>query len=198
MKEQIKEILDNEELDSSSKTEEIAKIIGENTVVKSKYNDKVTELRKKESDLSSLNEQYETLKTSTMSDAEKSQKAEETIKAREKEFLLKSNRLDAERAFIKAGFSEEDYKDMINDYVSEDAEMTNKRITNVIDLFKKTKEVTTTQVKEDILKSTPKPAVQDPTKVSTTITKDEFSKMSAWDRSELYKTNKTLFEELSK
>lgn len=196
MKEQIKEILENESLDIENKTTEIAKVIGQETVVKSKYNDKVAELRAKEAELSKVSEEIETIKTSSMTDTEKTQKLEQSLKEKERDFLIKSNKLDAERMFVKAGISREDYENILDDYVSEDATITSKRITNVIDLLTKTKEVTKTEVTENIIKGTPKPNTTT-TNPNPEITKEDFSKMSGLERTELYKTNKDLFEKLS-
>ena len=196
MKEQIREILDNEELDNENKTTEIAKIIGQETVIKSKYNDKVAELRAKEAELSKVSEEYETLKTSSMTDTEKAQKAEQSLKEKERDFLIKSNKLDAERMFVGAGIGKEDYESILDDYVSEDATLTSKRISNVIDLLSKTKEVTKTEVTENIIKGTPKPNTST-SNPNPELTKDDFKKMSGFERAELYKTNKEVFDKLS-
>ena len=199
MKEQIKEILDNEELDSANKTEQIAKLVGEQTVIKSKYNDKVSELRAKETELGSLQSEYDTLKTSTMSDSEKTKKQEDVIKQKEVELSRKINTVTARELLANAGFAEKDYKDIINleDYVSEDAEISSKRVNSIVELLTKTKETTTTQVKEDILKNTPKPNAGQGT-ITKEISKDDFKKMNGAERATLFTDNKELFEKLTK
>lgn len=198
MKDQIKEILDNEELDSANKTEQIAKLIGEQTVIKSKYNDKVAELRTKETEYSSLQSEYDTLKTSTMSDSEKTKKLEDTIKAKEIELSRKINTVTARELLANAGFAEKDYKDIINleDYVSEDAEMSSKRVNSIVELLTKTKETTTTQVKEDIMKNTPKPNAGQAT-ITKEISKDDFKKMNGEERAKLFTENREVFDKLT-
>lgn len=197
MKDQIKEILDNAELDSENKTEQIAKLIGEQTVIKSKYNDKIAELRAKETELNSLQSEYDTLKTSTMSDSEKAKKQEDLIKAKEVELSRKINTVTAKELLANAGFAEKDYKDIINleDYVSEDAEMSNKRVNSIVELLTKTKETTTTKVKEDLLKNTPKPNINNEPQTKE-ITKEDFKKMSGEERATLFRENKEMFEKL--
>lgn len=196
MKEKIKTILESEELDASSKTDAIAKIIGEETVIKSKYNEKNAELILEREAKENISKELENVKASTMTDAERIKKQEEVSKTREKEFLLKSNRLDAKDIFVSAGLKEEEYKDIIDDYISEDAELTKKRVTGFVDLLNKTKETTTTKVREELLKSTPRPdAGGQPGKKE--LTKEDFAKMSGFEKTDLFRTNKELFDKLT-
>lgn len=198
MKEQIKEILDNAELDSENKTEQIAKIIGENTVVKSKYNDKIAELRNKETEYNSLLGEFDVLKNSTLSESEKAKKQEEIIIQKERELSKKINIVTAREALAKAGLVEEDYKDSFNldDYVSEDAEISLKRVNSIVDLLTKTKESTATKIKEQMLKGTPRPEGGEEPKAKE-LTKEQFKAMSGIERANLFKENQELFEKLS-
>lgn len=196
MKEQFQTILENEELDNEKKVEEIAKIVGEQTIIKSKYNETLSKLKALESEKSTIAEELETLKTNSMTQEERLAKQEQLAKQREVEFAIKTNKLEAEKTLNKAGLKEEDYKELIDGLISEDAETTAKRIEGISKLLQNQKELVTNSTKEELLKSTPRP---DETNVnnSDVLTKEQFKKMSGWERAELYKSNKDLFDKLT-
>ena len=197
MKEQFKIVLENEELDSAAKIEEIARIVGEQTVIKSKFNENSTKLKTAESELDKVNQELEAMKTSNMTDSEKIAKAEKLANEKEIEFTKRINRLDAEKTLMAAGLKEEDYGDLIDNLISEDAESTNKRIVGISELLTKQKEKVENTTKEDLLKKTPRP--EDGGKAPDgKMSKEEFRKLGGWERAELYRTDQALFEELAK
>ena len=65
---------------------------------------------------------YEKLKEAGLTDEEKIQKALTDAENSRIDFQKKSNRLDVEKILVGAGLTEEDYKDIIDGLVSEDAE----------------------------------------------------------------------------
>lgn len=198
MKDQIKEILESEEFDSATKTDKIAKIIGEQTVIKSKYNEKIAELDLAKSEKESINEQLETIKTNSMTQEEKNKKQEEMAKSREAELSKKINRIDAIEIFANAGVKKEVYDSLIDDLVSEDSEKTKIRVQKIAEQFVKQVEDTTTLVKQQLMKETPRPgSTQDKDPGDGNITKEQFAKMGGFERTELRKTSPELFEQLA-
>ena len=196
MKEQFQAILENEEFDSKSKVEEIARIVGEQMVIKSKYNETLTKFKDKESELEKTTQELETIRNNSLTDSEKIANAAKAAQEMKIEYAKKINRLDAEKQFISAGLAEDDYKSLIDNLISEDAESTANRIAGISELLKKQKEQAINQTKEELLKDTPRPKdtnAPQPTKLS----KEEFVKMSGWEKSELFKNDRELFDELT-
>lgn len=109
------------------------------------------------SELAELKRQNETLKKNSLTKEE--QLAAELAKAEssQKEFARRMSKLSAKELFVGAGLKEEDYADILETLVSEDAEETETRTKNLIKLLNSQKVSTEKALKAELLKGTPKP-----------------------------------------
>lgn len=100
---------------------------------------------------------YKKLQEADLTDAEKIQKALSEAAASKAEFAKKSNRLDVEKILVGAGLTEEDYKDLIDGFVSEDAEASKTLATNLANMLTKQKEAAVQKTKEELMDGTRTP-----------------------------------------
>lgn len=120
----------------------------------------LTEAKKKNVDpkvLKKLQEDsaaYEKLKEAGLTDAEKLQKALDDAAVSKNDFQKKSNRLDVEKILVAAGLTEDDYKDLIDGLVSEDADASKALATNLASMLKKQKEAAIQKTKEELMDGT--------------------------------------------
>lgn len=101
--------------------------------------------------------EYDKLEEAGLTDEEKVQKALEEAENAKAEFAKKTNRLDAEKILVGAGLSEEDYKDLIDGIVSDDADTTKSMATNLANLITKQKESAIQKTKEELMDGTHTP-----------------------------------------
>lgn len=99
-------------------------------------------------------EAYKKLQEAGLTDAEKLQKALDEAAASKADFAKKSNRLDVEKILVGAGLTEEDYKDLIDGLVSEDAEASKALATNLANMLSKQKEAAVQKTKEELMDGT--------------------------------------------
>lgn len=97
---------------------------------------------------------YKKLKDAGLSDEEKIQNALKDAEDSKAEFQKKSNRLDVEKILVGAGLTEEDYKDIIDGLVSEDAEASKTLATNMANMLTKQKEAAIQKTKEELMDDT--------------------------------------------
>ena len=97
---------------------------------------------------------YQKLQEAGLSDEEKIQKQLKAAKDAEADFKRKSNRLDVEKILVAAGLTEEDYKDLIDSLVSEDAEASKTLATNLSSMLAKQKEAAIQKTKEELMDGT--------------------------------------------
>lgn len=97
---------------------------------------------------------YEKLKEAGLTDAEKLQKALDDAAVSKSDFQKKSNRLDVEKILVAAGLTEDDYKDLIDGLVSEDADASKALATNLASMLKKQKEAAIQKTKEELMDGT--------------------------------------------
>lgn len=100
---------------------------------------------------------YKKLQEADLTDAEKIQKALADAAASKAEFAKKSNRLDVEKILVGAGLTEEDYKDLIDGLVSEDADASKELATNLANMLTKQKEAAVQKTKEELMDGTQTP-----------------------------------------
>lgn len=100
---------------------------------------------------------YKKLQEADLTDAEKIQKALDDAAASKAEFAKKSNRLDVEKILVGAGLTEEDYKDLIDGLVSEDADASKALATNLANMLTKQKEAAVQKTKEELMDGTQMP-----------------------------------------
>lgn len=120
----------------------------------------LTEAKKKNVDpkvLKQLQEDsaaYKKLQEAGLTDEEKIQKALSDAEASRLDFQKKSNRLDVEKILVAAGLTEDDYKDLIDGLVSDDAEASKALATNLATMLTKQKEAAVQKTKEELMDGT--------------------------------------------
>lgn len=100
---------------------------------------------------------YKKLQEANLTDAEKIQKALQEAEASKLDFAKKSNRLDVEKILVAAGLTEEDYKDLIDTLVTDDAEKSKTAATAFASLVSKQKEAAVQKTKEEMMDGTQTP-----------------------------------------
>lgn len=125
---------------------------------------------------------------------------QEQAAAREHEFLLKSNAVDAKSLFVEAGcFEEAEIASLVEQVVGEDLETTLTKAKSIIDVVQRHGKSVEESTKNDLLKSNPKlqggGGDGDP---STPKTKKEFMALSYADQLALKEKNPNILKELSK
>lgn len=104
--------------------------------------------------LQGIETEYNKLKEADLTDAEKIQKALADAEASKTEFARKSNKLDVEKILVAAGLTEDDYKDLIDTLVSDDAEKSKAAATALAGLVSKQKETAAQKTKEEMMDNT--------------------------------------------
>lgn len=102
-------------------------------------------------------EAYKKLQDANLTDAEKIQKALQDAESAKLDFAKKSNKLDVEKILVAAGLGEEDYKDLIDTLVSDDAEKSKAAATAFAGLVSKQKEAAVQKTKEELMDGTQTP-----------------------------------------
>lgn len=97
---------------------------------------------------------YKKLQEAGLTDEEKIQKALQNAKNAELNFKKQSSRLDVEKILVGAGLTEDDYKDLIDGLVSEDAEASKTLATNLATMLTKQKEAAVQKTKEELMDGT--------------------------------------------
>ena len=101
--------------------------------------------------------EYDKLEEAGLTDEEKVQKALREAEDAKADFAKKTNRLDAEKILVAAGLAEEDYKDLIDGIVSDDADTTKSMATNLANLITKQKESAVQKTKDELMDGTNTP-----------------------------------------
>jgi len=107
--------------------------------------------------LQGIETEYVKLQEAGLTDAEKAAKALADAEAAKIDFAKKSNRLDAEKILVAAGLTEDDYKDLIDGIISDDAEKTKSMATGLATMVTKQKEAAVQKTKEELMDKTPNP-----------------------------------------
>ncbi|MDE7446157.1 MAG: hypothetical protein K2N15_10735 [Lachnospiraceae bacterium] len=97
---------------------------------------------------------YKKLQEAGLTDEEKIQKALDDAAASKIDFQKKSNRLEVEKILVAAGLTEDDYKDVIDGLVSEDAEKSKNLASNLATMLSKQKEAVVQKTKEELMDGT--------------------------------------------
>ena len=84
----------------------------------------------------------------------------DAYKTLKNEFARKSSRLDVEKILVAAGLTEEDYKDLIEGIVSEDAERSKAMATSMVAMMTKQRDAAVQKTKEDLMDGTGKEGSQ--------------------------------------
>ena len=137
--------------------EQIDSFLNANGVDISKAKSGSEKLQEEIDRLKPIEAEYEKLKGSTLTEQEKLQKQLEAAEKAEKLFKRQANKVAAEKLFVTAGLKDEDYSELLESIVTDDAEHTTKTATGFVGLLKAQKEATEKAVKEELMRSNPKP-----------------------------------------
>ena len=140
--------------------------------------------------------EYKKLQDADLTDAEKIQKALKDAADSKKDYEKKVNKLDAEKILVAAGLTEEDYKDLIDGIVSEDAEATKTMATNFANLIKSQKDSAIKKTREELMDGTNTPGGSGGGEEDDKKTPDiKFAEMAASSKAE---ADKSAIEGLSR
>ena len=128
---------------------------------------------------------YKKLQEANLTDAEKIQKALDDAAAAKADFARKSSRLDVEKILVGAGLKAEDYKELIEGLVTEDAEKSKVLATSLATMLGKQKEAAVQKTKEEMMDGTQTPGSDSGTKEDEK-TEDVKTKKELFQKSCLY------------
>lgn len=154
MEEELNQILSNEELDTEARAEAIKKIVNNNYVPRDVQKKTKDEWKNK---YSTLEAEYNKFKEEKMTAEEKQEELRkvEIEKAQKQSKML--SQLFAENVFSKAGFKEDDYKEIIPSILKDDPEETKSLASVICNTMLNQKKAIENQVKEQIIKGQKKP-----------------------------------------
>ena len=139
--------------------EEVAKkvqsALGEFMIPKTEYSKLNEKLKAKDTEL-------EATKLSKMDSEQLLQHELAKAQALQKEYGIKTNRLEAEQIFVQAGLKKEVYENLLEKTVSEDKERTISLVNDFVGILSKEKESIINKTKEDLINSTKKPETGTP------------------------------------
>ena len=162
MNEVIENVLSDETYTTNEeKVEAIKKGLATLVIPKDKYNDLSTRLRTTESNLSTLQSEYDDFKKSKMTDDEKLEAERKQFEIDKKNNAIEKSSLAVEKLLLKNGIEikEEDteLKETLDTIVSEDYDKSIKLANSFISLLNKTKDKTEKETTTKLLNDTPKP-----------------------------------------
>ena len=162
MNEVIESVLNDETLTTNEeRSEALKKKLATLVIPKDKYNDLSAKLKNTESNLSTIQSEFDEFKKSKMTDDEK--RAEELKKFEEdkKTNAIEKSSLAVEKLLLKNGIEikedDTELKDTLETIVSEDYEKSIKLANSFISLLNKTKTETANATTTKLLNDTPKP-----------------------------------------
>ena len=119
-------------------------------IPKSRFDEVNERMKKAEKEL-------ENIKREKMTDEEKLEKLMDEANEMKAKYAREMAKLKASEVFVKAGLTEEEYSDLVENLATEDEEKTIKMAEMMVNVLNSKKEATEKQVKEQLLKDTPKP-----------------------------------------
>ena len=162
MNEVIESVLNDETLATNEeKTEALKKKLATLVIPKDKYNDLSIRLKTTESNLSTLQSEYDEFKNSKMTDDEKRKEELKKFEADKKANAIEKSSLAVEKLLLKNGIEIKDddteLKETLETIVSEDYDKSIKLANSFISLLNKTKTETANETTTKLLNDTPKP-----------------------------------------
>jgi len=144
--------------------------------------------------LKAIEEEFEKSKNASLSAEEKYNKLLKDAEKQKTDYAKELNKMKAENILVSAGMTAEDYKDLIDGLVSEDADKTTAMATNFANVVKAKSEAAGKAKEAELLQNmTPPPSGSG----NTQTTKEQFKAMSYGDRAKIYQENPTLFAQLN-
>lgn len=150
MEEELNKILSNEELDQTARVEAIKAIVGKDYVPVKKHTETVNQLN-------NVKTEFNQFKEEKMTDEEKQAEAIKLEREKSNKQSKMLSQLFAENVFSKAGFKEDDYKEIIPSILKEDPEETKSLASVICNTMLNQKKAIENQVKEQIIKGQKKP-----------------------------------------
>jgi hypothetical protein len=156
-----------EVIGDEGKAKEVQSALGEFMLPKTEYAKLRDQLKERETEL-------ESIRTSSMSEKEKFE--HELAKAQniQKEYSIKTNRLEAATLFTQAGLSKEAYETLLDKAVSEDRDKTLGLVNDFIGLLGKEKETVANKTKQELIDQTKKPEAGDGDKAKPSTFRTQF------------------------
>ncbi len=195
MDEELGSILENAELSNEAKQEAIKTLVGKSFVSNDQYNKAKAKQTEQVNAYNALKAEFDTFKESKMSDEEKQAEASRKMQEQYQKANLTNSKMYAENTFAKAGFKEDDYKDILDNIVSEDTDKTKGLAETICASMLKQKADIEKAMKDKIIKGqTPPPAGNDNDKGSgddienlknlyqEAVAKNDFPKMAYYTR----------------
>ncbi len=195
MDDELGSILENAELTNEAKTEAIKALVGKSFVSNDQYNKAKAKQTEQTNAYNALKAEFDTFKESKMSDEEKQAEASRKMQEQYQKANLTISKMYAENTFAKAGFKEDDYKDILDNIVSEDTDKTKGLAETICATMLKQKADIEKAMKDKIIKGqTPPPAGNDNDKGSgddienlkklyqEAVEKNDFPKMAYYTR----------------
>lgn len=137
---------------------------------------------------------FEKSKNASLSIEEKYNKLLKDAEKQKLDFAKEINKSKAENILVSAGLTSEDYKGLLDGLVSEDAEKTTSMVTSFANIVKTKSEAAVKAKEAELLQNmTPPPSGGS----SATLTKEQFKDMGYQEKSKLFDTNPTLFNQLN-
>lgn len=147
--------------------------------------------------LKDLKKQIADINMSKLTDEERLKQSIEDTKIERSRYLKELARLKAEQVFVEGGLTQKDYKEFIEDIVTDSEESTVALAKKMVKVVQSKNQEIEAKVKADLLKQTPTPPANQTINQTATVTKEQFSKMDYTQRTALKQTNPELFKELS-
>lgn len=144
--------------------------------------------------LKQIEKEFEDSKNASLTAEEKYQKEIQRLQEKAKKTATELNRTRAESTLLGFGVPKESLSAILDGIVHEDTEKTVAIATSLGETFKAQAEAVRKQVEADLLNGTPAPTGGAST---TTTTKEQFKAMDYTERTELFQTNPTLFNQLN-
>ena len=113
----------------------------------------------------------------------------------QRDLAIKTNTLDAKAKFVDAGFSEEDYSEVLSKIVSDDAKATSALADSVIALVNARSESAVSAAKTELLGNTPEP--QGASATSGAMTQEQFDNLSYSERVAMFESAPETYEKFT-
>lgn len=173
MKEEIAKLLNDDNFNSlenvDAKVDAITSALGPLVFPKDKFNSLNNEYKNLETKYATLEQDFENFKQSKMTNDEKAKAEKEKFEADKKAVALDNSRLAVKELFLDNGIKISDdtpeYKDLLNNIVSENKEKSISLAQQFINVLGKTKEQASKETTVDLLNNTPKPILGESTPV---------------------------------
>lgn len=209
MNEAIMEVLNNETLDTNeSRLEALKKALATLVVPKDKFNDLSKRLQNVEAEKnvlqtnnSDLQTKYDELRTKNMTADEKAKEELEQLK-KDKETVARQlseiavEKILAQNSINIETYGEEEYKNLVNDLISDTVDNSSIKANNFVKIFNKQKEIIEKETTSNLLKNTPAPKTG--TDNDKVITKEDFDKMTYSQMMDFMKESPELYKEYTK